>query len=60
MNSTGPTELVKCQMQTDIKRKCISEVPDSWQTLKTIVSKQGVRNGLFRGFGATCLRDIPR
>ncbi len=55
----GPTELVKCQMQTDIKTVGIKEVPDSWQTLKNVWRKQGVYNGLFRGLTATIFRDVP-
>jgi len=51
---TAPAELVKIRMQTpDSKYK------NSFQCLTSSVRSYGLRNGLFKGFGATFLRDCP-
>lgn len=52
----SPTELVKCQMQTNTR---IHNVEGPGQVLYRIIKNHGWRNGFFRGFWATVLRDVP-
>lgn len=54
----SPTELVKCQMQTN-SNVVGGKQMSSMEVTKAIWSKYGMRNGVFRGFYATVLRDVP-
>jgi hypothetical protein len=53
----SPTELIKCQMQTNTSTS--GSNAGSWGMVQKVVREQGFRNGLFRGFWATVLRDVP-
>jgi hypothetical protein len=52
----SPTELIKCQMQTNNQKGAID---GPWEVLTKMIKKHGIRDGFFRGFTATLLRDIP-
>lgn len=49
---TGPGELIKIRLQTDKLNK------SSLDVIKKLIKTSGIK-GLFRGYTATCFREIP-
>ena len=54
---TTPMELIKCRQQVTQGRT--GHIPGMGDTVRALVSEAGLVRGLFRGFGATVLRDVP-
>lgn len=52
----APADLIKCQMQVQMGRKALIT---PLQCAKQMVAHNGWRNGLFRGWWITFLRDAP-
>jgi solute carrier family 25 carnitine/acylcarnitine transporter 20/29 len=53
---TGPTELVKCIAQTDLRAKGL--IREEWAVFQGLLRDHGIR-GPCRGLGLTILREVP-
>ena len=61
-----PTDLIKCKMQMNhigattaaVDGRSLPSYNSSWDCVIQTVRSDGIR-GLFRGFGVTCIREIP-
>ncbi|KAK0554572.1 hypothetical protein OC846_002048 [Tilletia horrida] len=53
---TTPIDLLKVQQQNDV-RSAASSTPSTFGLARDIVRKHGF-TGLYRGYGATCIRDL--
>lgn len=56
---TTPVELLKIRLQTQYESGAGTKYRGLWDCAVKTTREEGVRRGLFKGFGATLLRDIP-
>jgi solute carrier family 25 carnitine/acylcarnitine transporter 20/29 len=55
----GPSERIKCLMQMDEASNGKKRYRDFTDCLRQVYKEGGLRSGVCRGLGATCMRDVP-